>query len=139
MLQGAIMETAERITQTPLSKKVDEMLDEWAIWSRTGVNPGIGFPRMSSIAWLIENGGIVARTTGPKYLPENKEAEEMNTWISQLNQEKPIEAQALIAYYLSGMIKETLAKKLKITPRMLNMRIRIAKIWLEGRFSSKYY
>lgn len=116
---------------------VEIMLEEWAKWASTDMLNGLGYSRFSNLGWLVETGGLIIHTTGPKYPPDNPMAEEMDRWLVDLKQYKPLEADAIISYYLSGWIKEIIARKFKISVRMLEVRIKTAKTWLEGRYIGK--
>lgn len=122
-----------------LSEIVEGMLDDWARWSVTGLNNGLGYSRLSNIGLIIENGGLIIHSNWPKYLPDHPTAEEMDKWIVELSKEKPTEADALVRYYLTTFCKEIIARKLGISVRMLEIRIKTAKTWLEGRCASKKF
>jgi ECF sigma factor len=116
---------------------VELMLEEWARWSSIDLLNGLGYSRFSNIGWLVETGGLIIHTNGPRRVPDNSIAEEMDKWLVELKRYKPLEAEAIICYYLSGFIKERIARKFKVSVRMLEVRIKTAKTWLEGRYSGQ--
>jgi ECF sigma factor len=126
------MSTCEKV-----KSGVELMLEEWASWSASDILNGLGYSRFSNIGWLVETGGLIIHTTGPRRVPDNFIAEEMDSWLVELKSVKPLEADAIIAYYLSGYFKERVARKFQISVRMLEVRIKFAKTWLEGRYAGR--
>jgi|SRR4051812_15443782 len=118
------------------TSEIEIMLQEWAQWSHNCAE-NLSYPTQSNIFALMQLGIMVKPTYGPKPMLENPIAEKMDSWILRLKVYKPIEADALIFYYLSGWMKETLSKKLGISIRTLDLRIATAKTWLEGCYEGQ--
>ena len=116
---------------------VEMMLEEWAAWSRKGIDSGLGFSRLSNIGWLVETGGYIIHINGPRYIEDNPIAEEMDEWLLELQRELPSEAEAIFIYYLTGWMKDRVAQKLRISIRSLQEKLYKGKIWLSGRYSAK--
>lgn len=116
--------------------EVEIMLEEWAQWSNNCAE-NLSYPGQSNIFSLMELGIMVKPTYGPKPILENPIAEKMDMWILRLKRYKPVEADAIIFYYLSGWMKEKLAKQLGISVRTLNQRIETAKIFLSGCYEGQ--
>jgi hypothetical protein len=113
-----------------LASIVENMLDDWSIWSRGG------FPASSPrcvLGSMIANGGYYAKETYFQSGSDNPWVIQMDKWISELRRERPKEAEVLIKYYTQTFIAESLAKNLNISIRTFYERLRNAKIWLEGR------
>jgi DNA-directed RNA polymerase specialized sigma24 family protein len=124
----------------PLSVHVEMMLDIWAKWARRGRSNGLNYSHLSNIGWIIENGGVPIERGGQKAkcpLEDDPIAEEMEKWITELAHEKPMEADALVQFYVTGWYKEKLARLMGVSVRTIEARMKTAKTWLEGRYSAK--
>ena len=98
---------------------------------------GIGYPWQSTLE-LIKAGMIYDKN---KYripvIQTNEEAEEIEKFICEMAEYKPIMAQALRMYYLDKHSLTSNSKNLKISRSQYNIYIRMAKEWLAGRLISK--
>jgi hypothetical protein len=134
--------------ETYLIKKIDEMLEIWARWSRSVIHNETGYSRLSVLGWIIETGGIRSVTKGTVYPPDNPIAEQVDKWIKRLIEYAPTDAKTLILYYLGesadydksnhgkkvkcSAVKEIIARRLGVTTRVIERRIYTAKAWLCG-------
>jgi len=114
---------------------LEERLEEWAEWLRGGNFVGIGYPRQSTLE-LIRKGMIIgANQACPPVIQVNENAEEMEKYICQMGEYKPIMAQALRMYYLNRLSFRSSSKKLNISYMQFSIYIQMAKQWLIGRFN----
>jgi hypothetical protein len=126
--------------EVPLSAQVETMLNIWARWARKERSNGLNYPHLSNVGWIIESGGVPIQRGGQKVkcpLEDDPIAEEMEKWIVELTQEKPLEADTLVQFYITGWYKEKLARLMGVGVRTIEARMRTAKTWLEGRYSAK--
>lgn len=124
----------------PLSAQIETMLDIWARWARKGRSNGLDYSRLSNIGWIIENGGVPVHSGGYKAkapMEDNPIAEEMEKWVMDLKREKFLEGDALIHFYVTGWHKEKLARLMGVSVRMVEVRLKTAKTWLEGRLAGR--
>lgn len=124
-----------------LEKYVEKRLEEWGIWARQDNTVKIGFPKKSNIARFTETGflSLNAGFHPQKDSNNNPNAEEMERLVCQFSCDHRTEAEVLRDLYVSRGSKEEIAKKAKIAIRTVNERLRLAKTWLEGRLSQKFF
>lgn len=125
-------------TNPPISAQVETMLDIWTKWVRKGNSNGLGYPSVSNIGKIYESGCVPIQRGGARSkcpLEEDPIAETMERWIIELKREKEIEADVLIYFYAIGWCKEKLGKIMGVSVRMIEVRLKTAKTWLEGRYA----
>lgn len=64
-------------------------LMQWGNWCYQITTMGLGYSHKSLIAKLQEEGSVVISATAKMLVPSNEQAEEMNTLIEQLAEQKP--------------------------------------------------
>ena len=64
-------------------------LTQWGNWCYQITTMGLGYSHKSLIAKLQEEGGIVISATAKVLVPSNEQAEEMDTLIERLAEQKP--------------------------------------------------
>ena len=117
---------------------LEARLEEWAEWLRGGNFVGIGYPRQSTLE-LIKAGMIYDKNKSHvPVIQTNEEAEEMEKYICEMAEYKPIMAQALRMYYLDKLSLRSNAKKLGVSYMQFSIYIQMAKQWLLGRLVNRH-
>jgi hypothetical protein len=117
---------------------LEERLEEWAEWIRTGNFIGIGYPRQSTLE-RIRTGEIIDHSQA--YQPQiqtNENAEEMEKYICGMAEYKPVMAQALRMYYMDKLSLRNNAKKLGVSYNQFKLYIQMGKHWLLGRLNTVF-
>jgi len=120
-----------------MDEYVERRLIEWAEWFGRCTHGGIGYPKTSSIHMFIQ-GNFVKRkkrkTTIP--LPSHEAAEEIEAFISEMYQHKPLMASALRLHYLDHLSMRINAKTLALSHTHFKLYVRMGKQWLAGKLST---
>ncbi len=120
----------------PFVKYVEERLQQWAEWYSRGNLYGIGYP-IYTVEYRLMTEGIVVRSTGPKPMPFNEEADEIEILIKEMAQQNQKMALALRCQYFSSGALRVKAKKLHISHSQFKYLLDLAHQWLAGRLSAK--
>jgi len=116
---------------------LESRLEDWAEWLRGGNFVGIGYPRQSTLE-LIRKGMIIgANQACPPVIQVNENAEEMEKYICEMAEFKPIMAKALRMLYLDNISTKSHAKKLNMPRSQFYLQVQMSKQWLLGRLFSK--
>ena len=95
-------------------------IEKWAESFSKGNDYGLGFPSCS-IEYRMMKEGHVIRTTASKYLPCNKEAEEIESLVSEMSKQNEMIAYALHCHYFQTGTLRSKAKKFKYLMDILNI------------------
>lgn len=135
-----------------LSKYLDDRLADWAEWYNRHSDGGLGYPKITLEGKLMELGVIIRMDGNKIYMPENKEAEEMERWICTMYSWKPKLALSVRARFsgevykiINGHLARTkvlhrlasvpeIARALDISVKVLECNLREAKDYLAGHF-----
>lgn len=115
---------------------VEQRLDVWARWYAKGNHYGLGYPSCS-LEYRFMREGIVRGEVGPRWLPVNAPAEEMERLIQSLARQKPEEAQCLRDYYLQYGSYRQHAKASGLSATYLQYQVEKARHWLAGWLTAK--
>jgi len=116
---------------------LEERLEEWAEWLRGGNFVGIGYPRQSTLE-LIKAGMIYDKNKSHiPVIQTNEKAEEMEKYICEMAEYKPIMAKTLRMFYLDSISTKSHAKKFNMPHSQFYLQVQMAKTWLIGRVISK--
>jgi hypothetical protein len=115
--------------------ELDYRLQVWARWYQSLLSGSLGYSN-SPLASLIET-GIAIGSTGPKPLPINEVAEEMDAAIRTLRQHNTDLSRALVIYYTGQGPLRQRGKVLGISHRCFMERVNAARQWLTGWLSAK--
>ncbi|MBL4647489.1 MAG: hypothetical protein JKY13_00795, partial [Gammaproteobacteria bacterium] len=86
---------------------VDLRLNEWAHWYTGHVDFGLGYPKKTITARLIDEGGILINGTGRKPSFINNDAEETDELVCELASENMLLANCLREKYFGrGTVKQ---------------------------------
>jgi len=121
--------------QNDVIQYVERRLEEWADWYLRYNDFGLGYPKKSLEARLMETGGYLVKTTGPVYPPENVEAEEIEGLVAEIARQTPKLAQALRAQYFDRGTLPFKARKIGVSRTQFKVYVDMGKQWLAGRLS----
>lgn len=113
---------------------IEERLHQWAEWFSRGNFCGLGYPPCS-MEYRIMREGTVIRSTGPRPLPTNEAAEEMEALIREMAQQNINMALALRCEYFNRGSLRKKAQKLNISHTQFKNYLGMAHQWLAGRIS----
>ena len=115
---------------------LEERLYQWADWYLRGNFYGLGYPSCS-IEHRILLEGCIQRNPGPKPLPSNEAAEEIEELVKQMAEYNVNMAQALRhQYFLTGTLR-TKAAHLKMSHSHFKHCLDMGHQWLVGRLSGQ--
>ncbi len=118
-----------------LDEYLESRLGEWAEWLRGGNHLGIGYPRQSILALILEGKFIAQKRKSRGILETNENAEEIEKLVCEMSEYKFEMAQALRLYYLDSLSLRSSSKKLGISYTQYKNYVQLGKQWLAGRFS----
>jgi hypothetical protein len=119
---------------------LDQRLIEWADWYLRQNDHGLGYPKKSIEARLMELGGFLIKMTGHYYPPSHTNAEEIEDYIRELAKQNRILADTLRSAYLGIGTGRQKAKRMQLSYTQFKVYLGMAKQWLAGRFSvGKHY
>lgn len=123
---------------------LNQRLEEWAEWFSRKEQLGLGYPTQSREYKLMTIGNISRENPGPKPLPVNEAAEEMENIIrimaTQSLQAKK-NAEALRGFYLQNKRKQSkceMARLRGISEGSIRRQLNGALSWLAGWFTAIY-
>jgi hypothetical protein len=113
---------------------VEERLDQWAKWFSHGNSYGLSFSPCS-IEYRLMTVGIINKNPGPKPLPYNEEAEEIEMLVNEMSKQNKMMADVLrYNYFTQGAVRSK-AKQLDIPRLNFERNVEMARQWLAGRLS----
>jgi hypothetical protein len=116
-------------------KIVEDRLHWWAEWYSRGNLCGLGYPPCS-LEYRMMCEGTIVRSTGPRQLAINQDAEEIESLICEMSQYHSIMAKVLRSYYFSqGGLREK-SKKMNLSHSHYKHYVDLAHQWMIGRLSS---
>lgn len=117
---------------------INYRLDLWADWYQRCKDNSLGYPSSNILARVKEMGGHYIKSTGPKPLPSNIEAEEIESLVREMHQQDTKMALALRRYYhTDNDLIGTTIKDFKMSHTQLLVHVNRARAWLAGRLSAK--
>ncbi len=112
-------------------KNVEFRLHEWGLWVVASIEHGLGYPSQSTIVSALSG----SRATGPKYLKDNINAEEVHIIVHELTLRHPEWVTVLKMEYTEPGVQVIKAKRLKIARFKYRNFLDKAKAWIEARLS----
>lgn len=114
---------------------VKTRLLEWAEWHCKGNFVGLGFSSFS-IEYRLMVEGIINKRQGPRPLPSNEDAEEIEIyWVEMYKQNEPI-AVALHHHYLIEGTLQSRSKLMGISHSQFRHYVQMGFQWMAGRLSA---
>lgn len=107
-----------------LDRYVESRLKEWGRWYMKVLTNSLGYPSHSITYRLKSDGAIGGKSTAPKPIPLNSDAEEIDAYINELANMNKQCAQALRQKYAQGGYKPSTT---------FNINVRLGKMWIMGR------
>lgn len=111
---------------------VNFRLKKWAAWSIKCINAEIGYPSRSVEGRLMDDGGILSKSSAPFYGFSNEECEEIEAYINELVLYKPKFARALKLKYFSKNIKNDL-EKIGMSKDTYHKHLQGARVWFAAK------
>lgn len=124
------------MTSEELMKYVEERLYQWAEWYSRSNFCGLGYPPYS-LEYRIMREGTIVRSTGPRPLPCNDAAEEIESLVVEMAQQNFNMAIALRCHYFNRGSLRSKSKKLNVSYTQYRHYVELAHQWLIGRLTSK--
>jgi hypothetical protein len=124
--------------RTEVDLYLEKRLSVWASWCLREK----GWPPETLLAIMLEVGNLSRSCCGSS-VPVgliNEWAEEINTWINRMREQRPEYADAIRAYYLEQTNEKRvrhLAKERRIPVSTFFGRVKGAKDWLSGRLDAE--
>ncbi len=115
---------------------LEERLYQWAEWYLRGNSYGLDYPKCS-IIYRILTEGCIQRSTGPKPLPTNEAAEEIEDLVKQMAEYNPTMAKALRCQYFQTGTLRSKATHLSMSHSHFKHCVEMGHQWLAGRLSAK--
>lgn len=115
---------------------LENRLNQWAEWYSKNDLQALGYPTRAREHHALSIGNI---HQGSKPLPYNEEAEEIELFVRELANQKPIIASALRYYYFEPGSLRMKASKLHLSHTQFKHYIDMAHYWLAGRISRKSF
>ena len=114
---------------------VERRLEHWARWFSSGNYYGLGY-HSESIEYVLMTVGIMIKSTAPKPLPSDEEAEEIEAIVREMAEYNEKMATMLrIHYFGNGLVCER-ARKLGMSYARFRAYVDMARQWLAGRLSA---
>ena len=117
-----------------IQNSIENKLEQWATWYIKSGDYGLGYPSKAVEARIMEH-DVYCRTAGPKYLPSNETAEEIEVLITEMFKQTPKIALALREEYFSRGTLPQKAKNIGVSRSQFKVCVDMAKQWLAGRLS----
>ncbi len=142
MTHNAIQQNAHGL-KPEVNKYLDNRLSQWARWYlREKIDKGLGFPDRAIEYNLKELGTIIQETPGPKPLPTNEQAEEIEAAVCTMSQQTSQTekfAEAVRKFYLdSKENKHRAAKIIGVSEAQFYIYFNNGLSWLNGWFTGKH-
>lgn len=115
---------------------VEGRLRRWGHWSMRCLTGGLGFPTRSEIGRLIDNGGILSKSTAPYHEITDDECSETDVAVNQLHICRPRLARIIVIKYTSANVKQKILAE-GINYEAYKKDIKVAKAWISGMLVSK--
>jgi hypothetical protein len=122
-----------KLPENSVDVYLESRLHEWAEWLKSGNFLNIGYPRQSVSALIMEGKCISKKDSFRKTVEANESAEEIEKFVVEMAQYKPLVAKSLQMYYLEQLSFRQGAKKLSISYAQYSLYVQMAKSWLISR------
>ena len=109
----------------------------WARWVVKCTTQGLGYPSKSVEGRLVQDGGVLPKSTAPLLCPTNPDAEEVDVLINELGCYDAALVDAIKLKYLGRNSFYQEAKLRNIPLPTLKNNLRRAKDWLAGSLFRK--
>lgn len=120
---------------TALLQYVKQRLQQWAAWYDFGNSHQIGYATCSR-EYRLMTVGLIVKQTGPKPLPCNKEAEEIEALIQELAKHTPDIAVALRCHYFSTPAFRRKSQTIQFAPSKMEQYIAMGHQWLSWQLGA---
>lgn len=114
---------------------VHERLEQWAEWYSNDNSYGLGYSNRS-IEYVLMQEGAYIKSTAPKQLPSNIEAEEIEALVIEIDKQNKKMALALRIQYFGRRKSKDRSETLGISATQFRVYVDMARQWLAGRLSS---
>lgn len=114
---------------------VDRRLCQWADWFSQKNLFGIGFPTCS-IEYRLMTEGEIINSTAPKEFRSNKDAEEIEALVKEIQRVNKMIGLALRSQYFGQISSRERSKRLGISYAQFRIYVDQGRLWLAGRLSA---
>ncbi len=121
-----------------LNAYVEHRLSLWAEWYSQNDYQHLNYPKESIESRHLKNGGVVDAYHGPRPLPCNPSAEEVESIIGILMQADEKIAKSLCYHYLNQNEQIAKARASGVSLAQFKINVNYARCWLKGWFHAKY-
>lgn len=126
------------IEKCGMDKYVEHRLTQWARWYRHQDYAHLGYPKESLESRHLTNGGVVHPNRGPKPLPCNPVAEDLERIITMMRQQEEKSSNALCQEYLNSAEQSYKARALGVSLAQFKIQVALGRQWLKGWFHANY-
>lgn len=115
---------------------IEVRLTDWANWIERNKEGGIGWPRVSLIAIMLEVGAMIKGSFNGANFIDNR-SEEVDRLMARLSREKPHYEAVIRSYYVRSKNKRIIdiAKELKISKQTFFNYLNEGKAWLQEKLA----
>lgn len=117
---------------------VEERLQQWAEWYSRGNLFGLGYPPCS-LEYRLMTEGVVVKSTGPRPIACNEEAEEIERFVREIAKQNNKIALALRCQYFGYMGRRKSrehAELLRMSYARFRVYVAMGRQWVAGRLSA---
>ena len=120
-----------------VTRYIEQRLKAWANYYLRYGDYGLGFPKKSLVATIMEGTGYTpGQGRAPQSIPENEAAEQMECLVNELALQNAKLATALRAYYFGvGSVKQR-AQSIHVSYAHFRVQLDMAIQWLAGRMTT---
>ena len=116
---------------------VEKRLDQWVRWFSHGNSYGIGYSS-HSIEYTLMTVGILVKSTAPKPLPCDEDAEEIEALVVEMAKQNNKMAAALRIHYFDKKKSRARSDEIEVSATQFKLYVNMARQWLAGRLSARY-
>lgn len=101
---------------------VEYRLYAWGRWARTHEEGADGYPRRTVEARLVDEGGVLISGTGPRPLPVDSGAEQIERLVTRLQDVHPKWPEMLRKYYCADLCAADTAREIGVSTAVVKDR-----------------
>lgn len=128
-----------KISESSIDDYVNYRLEQWVDWYLRGNQYGLGYPKKSIAARLMEEGGVLINSTANYSPPTHAAAEEVEMMVKDLAKQNPKIALALRVQYFNVGTAQSKARQAGLSYSQFKVHLDMAKQWIAGRLSAKMH
>lgn len=114
---------------------VEKRLEHWATWFNSSHYYGLGF-HSETIEYILMTVGVLIKSTCPKPLPVDEDAEEIERLVTKMAKHNDKMAAALRLHYFDRKKSRDRVDAIHMSSTQFKHHVKMAKQWLAGRLSA---